>query len=273
MKKYKNKEFSVLMSCYWNDSFEKFRAALQSIVDNTLSPTVVVLVIDGPIPLSLENVISEYKDILPLIVVRLPENVGLALALNHGLKSIQTDYCIRADADDVNLPDRFSKILEKLTANYDLVGSYIEEYDPSDGGYVATKRVPLDQENIRGYAKRRNPFNHMSVGFNTTVVKRVGGYPSIHLREDYALWVTLLAGNITCCNIPDVLVHASAGAGMYERRGGITHIAAEFKMQCLLTELGYKGLFRAGLDFGLKTVVYLLPSVMRKYIYLYGLRN
>ena len=206
-----------------------------------VSPTEVILVIDGPIPSSLERVIFEYEDLLPLTVQRLLENVGLALALNHGLKFVQTDYCIRADADDINMPDRFRKILQMLMANYDLVGSYIDEYDSRNDYYVATKRVPVDQKSIREYAKRRNPFNHMSVGFRTNSVKDVGGYPNIHLREDYALWVTMLANNVTCCNIPEVLVHASAGEGMYERRGGRKHIAAEFKMQSLLRALGFKG--------------------------------
>lgn len=265
--------FTVLMSCYKNDDPIKFDSALLSIKNSTLKAEAVVLVVDGPIPSNIESVITKYYHILPLRVKRLPVNTGLALALNYGLTFVSTKYCIRADADDVNLPDRFSEIIQRLVSGVDLVGSYIEELDSLSNLYVATKYVPIEHHRILKYAAKRNPFNHMSVGFVTKKVTDVGCYPNIHLREDYGLWVKMLANGAVTCNIPKSLVHASAGTGMFRRRGGFSHVKAEIKMQTLLIQLGFKSPLRGLLDWFFKSVVFLMPSFLRKYVYILLLRG
>jgi len=265
--------FTVLISCYRNDDPNKFSMALQSIADNTLSPVMVVLVVDGSIPDDLNDVILTFAKTLPLNVQRLPENVGLALALNHGLSFVETDFCIRADADDLNLLDRFDQIIDKLKSGIDVVGSYIAEYDSVSNAYVSTKYVPVNHQSILKFAVKRNPFNHMSVGFVTSKVRDVGGYPNIYLREDYGLWIKLLKNGAITYNIPKVMVHASAGTGMFKRRGGISHIKAEIEMQRLLVNLGFKSVWRGVIHWTSKSIVYLLPPFLRKYIYLYFLRN
>ena len=125
--------FTVLISCYRNDDPNKFSMALQSIADNTLSPVMVVLVVDGSIPDDLNDVILTFAKTLPLNVQRLPENVGLALALNHGLSFVETDFCIRADADDLNLLDRFDQIIDKRVGkgnNNDGHNKHIKQRSP-----------------------------------------------------------------------------------------------------------------------------------------------
>ena len=265
--------FTVLISCYRNDDPVKFEAALLSIESNNRRPEMVVLVVDGPIPKLVDDIISKFSSRLPLNVQRLSKNGGLATALNYGLSFVETEYCIRADADDVNLSDRFDRIIQKLMCGFDLVGSYIAEYDSDNNSYVSTKYVPIDHQAILKYASKRNPFNHMAVGFSTKKVRDVGCYPDIYLREDYGLWIKMLASGAITCNIPEVLVQASAGTGMFKRRGGISHVRAEIDMQLLLIKSGFKGFFRGSFDWFLKAIVYLLPPFLRKYIYLYFLRG
>ena len=55
------KEYSVLMSVYQKENPEYFRAALSSIFHQTVLPTEIVLVCDGPLTATLNAVIAEYE--------------------------------------------------------------------------------------------------------------------------------------------------------------------------------------------------------------------
>ena len=76
--------FSVLISVYKNDKAVDFRTALESITTNqTLKPTEVVLVVDGPVSDDTNMVISDVEDANPGLynVVRFEQNQGLGIAL------------------------------------------------------------------------------------------------------------------------------------------------------------------------------------------------
>ena len=54
-------EFSVLMSVYHKEKPEFLRQSLDSIFSETLPPTEVVLVQDGPVPEAIAQVMDEYQ--------------------------------------------------------------------------------------------------------------------------------------------------------------------------------------------------------------------
>lgn len=56
--------FSVSMCVFKNDDPEHFNQAIASIIHQTVQPTEIVLVVDGPIPDSIEMIISKYQDSL-----------------------------------------------------------------------------------------------------------------------------------------------------------------------------------------------------------------
>ena len=53
--------FSVCMSVYRNDKPDDFRVALSSVINQTLPPSELVLVVDGPIGVGLNAVIEEFE--------------------------------------------------------------------------------------------------------------------------------------------------------------------------------------------------------------------
>lgn len=55
--------FSVAMCVYGGDNAEWFDAALNSVVNQSVPPNEIVLVIDGPIPDTIQSVISKYQTI------------------------------------------------------------------------------------------------------------------------------------------------------------------------------------------------------------------
>jgi glycosyltransferase involved in cell wall biosynthesis len=261
------------MAVYEKTPADLFARAIASVYENELKPDYMVLVVDGPISARLERQCIVAQRQYGAAVVRLEANGGLAEALNFGLSHVRTEWVVRADADDYNLPQRFARISELLDAHpeLDLVGSALLELE-WDGKPVGRRIVPLHHDQIRKFMIRRNPFNHQTVAFRRSIVKRLGGYPNIYLREDYGLWVTMIASGANCANLPEVLVHATAGRDMYTRRSGWRYACGERELQALMVSLGLKSRLRAALDGIARAGLFLSPSLVRRLIYMWALR-
>lgn len=265
-------DFCVLLAVYAKDSPELLKRALTTVAENSLAPAEILIVADGPLNARLDEVILSFSVTLPITIVRLPTNVGLARALNEALPLVKSTYVIRADADDFNDKNRFAAVIEKLAEGFDLVGSQVREVDLT-GNEVALRLVPESEVEIRKFIKRRNPFNHMTVGFRTRAVLDVGGYPEIYLKEDYALWATLIARGVKACNLQTQLVTATAGREMFRRRGGLKSALAEMVLQQHLCACGLKSGIEAFVDGILRASIFLAPNFIREWFYLRFLRR
>jgi glycosyltransferase involved in cell wall biosynthesis len=201
--------------------------------------------------------------------------MGLARALNAGLKHIRTEWVVRADADDYNVPYRFALqaiALNQSKDSIDLVGGAIQEVD-SSGRQLAVRRTVEQHADILRYAAYRNPFNHMTVAYKTDLSLRCGGYPDINLKEDYALWAKMISVGAHTLNLPDILVLDTTGRDMYRRRGGLRYALAEISLQRHLVRTRLKSPY-AALTQGLgRAFVFLLPSALRGWIYEKVLRS
>lgn len=256
--------FSVLMAVYHRDDPNLLEMALRSIYNNTLLPEEVIVVEDGEIGIEIRRVIDSYVEKFGLCSIPLAVNSGLAKALNHGLRYVKNEFVFRADADDYNMPYRFSMQLPLLQAGYDLVGGAIVEMDKL-GNEIAVRMPPATEAEIRDFLPRRNPFNHMTVGFRRSAISN--GYPDVYLKEDYALWATMIANGAKVTNVQDVLVRATAGRDMYRRRGGLRYVRSEIDMQKLLVKLNLQSVFMAILVGVARSLVFLLPSALRGLFY------
>lgn len=268
-------KFTVLMAVYKNDNVTLFKRALKSVFDNTIQPDSFVLVVDGPVKHELKVVIYEFKHKYNIDVVWLPENTGLANALNVGLSQVKTEWVARADADDINLSHRFfeqTKIIKNYGNQLDLLGSAVAEMD-FDGNLTQVKSVPQRHVDICDYLRKRNPFNHMTVFYRADFVRSCGGYPSIYLREDYALWATMLTKGAISYNDKNILVHASAGRELLNRRGGLKYALGEIKLQRHLLKLDVKHTFEAFFDGIVRAIIFTFPRSFRGIIYKKFLRS
>jgi glycosyltransferase involved in cell wall biosynthesis len=266
--------FTVLIAVYDKTPADLFARAIESVYDNELKPDRMILVVDGPISAQLECQCIVAQRHYGTVVVRRDVNKGLAAALNFGLSYVRTEWVVRADADDYNLPQRFARISELLGAHpeLDLVGSALLELE-RDGKPAARRVVPLHHDQIKKFMIWRNPFNHQTVAFRRSLAERVGGYPNIYYREDYGLWITMIKAGAKCANLPEVLVHATAGREMYIRRGGWRYACGECQLQALMVNLGFKSRLRAALDGIARSAVFLVPSFIRRLIYMRILRD
>jgi hypothetical protein len=70
-----------------------------------------------------------------------------------------------------------------------------------------------------------------------------------------------------CANLPEVLVHATAGKDMYRRRGGLRYVRAERNLQNFLVQLGLKSPLQALLDGFVRSSVFIAPVFLRRLFY------
>jgi glycosyltransferase involved in cell wall biosynthesis len=262
------------MAVWRGDDHLLFEKAVRSVFANTLLPDELVLVVDGPVVPPLAATIEKLELEFGLNTLRLPENVGLARALNAGLEMVKTEWIVRADADDFNLPERFARLAKAINCKSvpDLLGSAIVEVE-LDGTVRAIRCVPLTHVEIVQHLKYRNPFNHMTIAYRRELALKCGGYPEIYLREDYALWALMLHKGAVSKNLAEVLVHATAGREMYRRRGGWRYALGEIQLQRHLVACQVKGPLSAFLHGVARSLVFLLPIAWREWVYKHFLRG
>ncbi len=236
-------KFSVLMSVYYREKGQYLHEAIESIWSHqTMRPSEIVVVKDGPLNDELEEVLSFWQSRLQnkLRIVALDKNVGLGRALNHGLANCSYDIVARMDSDDISVPERFEKqITYMLKYGVDVVGSSVMEFDPDGSTPKQARRVPLDHKEIEKFAKFRNPMNHPTVVFMKYAVESVGGYRDMPGFEDYDLWVRLLQKKYVFANINENLVLMRAGNSQVNRRRGMAYVLSEFLFQNHLLRAGF----------------------------------
>lgn len=241
-----NFKFSVSMCVYGKDNAIHFDAAINSVIEQTVKPTEIVLVVDGPIPSLIETVIDKYirqlrETAIDFKVIRLGKNVGHGEARRKGINHCSSSFIALMDADDLSVPKRFEKQMQYFVRHPEVsvVGGYITEFitakSPTDTAKrVGNRIVPENDWEIKRYMRKRCPMNQVTVMFRKEDVSEVGGYMDWYCEEDYYLWIRLaLAGKIFG-NIPENLVYVRVGAEMYQRRGGIKYFKSEVKLQKLM---------------------------------------
>jgi glycosyltransferase involved in cell wall biosynthesis len=236
--------FSLLLPVYNGDSAQfLLRAFHSSVVEQTTKPSEVVLVQDGPVSAPLVSAIAELDRTspVPLKIVILPENRGLAEALTAGLAECSFEVVARMDADDISEPHRFSVQLRLVEQGYELVGSGLHEFvEFEEGERLGVRRIPpVDPEEIRRYARFHDPFNHPTVVYTKAAVDRAGGYRPLGMMEDYWLFARMLASGVRATNSPDPLVRYRVSSGAYKRRGGLRLLKSEWMLQRAFVASGF----------------------------------
>lgn len=227
-------KFSVSLSVYKNDDPEHFREAVNSVINQTIIPAEIVLVVDGPVPDTINNVITEFENsIYNFKVLWLPENKGHAIARQTGIEETNNELVALMDSDDIAVSNRFEKQLKCFhkQPELDVLGGQIIEFVNSTNNIAGIRNVPLENEKIKEYLKTRCPFNQVTVMMKKSSMLNAGGYIHWHCEEDYYLWIRMFEKGCNFLNLPDNLVYVRVGSEMYKRRGGINYFKSELKLQ------------------------------------------
>ena len=272
-----SEKISVLMSVYRNDIPEHFRLAMESVIYQTVPADEIILTVDGPVSAEMQREIEELqKRCSYLTVFWLKENVGLGNALNYGMQQCKNTIVARMDSDDISVPTRFEKQIQKFknNSNLTIVGSYIDEFLENPQNPESVRKVPIQNEEIHKKGVIRCPFNHPSVMFRKEHIIDVGGYQEVYLFEDYYLWIRLLEKGYVCENIPQILVHLRVGNGMLNRRCGKKYFSSNKFLQDYM--LQHKMISRCQYYFNIVArwcVQVGMPGWMREFVYSKVLRK
>lgn len=269
--------FSVLMSLYIKEKPDYFRACMESILSQTVMPDEIVIVKDGPVTEELDAVLNEYVCKKPSLytIVPLETNRGLGLALAEGILHCKHELVARMDTDDICRKDRFELQLAEFQKNpeLDVCGSHIVEFETDVSNTVAQRTVPLTDEDIKKYQKRRDGVNHMTVMYKKSKVLEAGNYQSCMLMEDTYLWVRMILAGATFMNIDDSLVYARIGKDMYERRGGYAYYKKYKTGRKKVRETGYIGFTDYYYTLLVQFVVAIMPNKLRGWVFKKILHN
>lgn len=272
---------SVLMSVYKKEKPEYFKAALESMIHQTLQPEEILVMKDGPLTTELDKVIDDVMESLAeqgsritLRTYQFEENVQLGRALQKGVELCEQEFIARMDTDDIACPDRLQKQYDYMMSHERVaaLGGYMEEFC-DDNSFSNVKTMPIGAEAIRSYARFRNPLNHMTVMFRKESILEAGNYRHYPFLEDYDLWSRVLAFGYQLDNLPEVLVRVRVGNELYGRRGGLDYCKRYLGLRKEQNDLG----ITTGLEYliacAITIAVTILPSGARKQVYQKVLRK
>ena len=227
---------SALITTYKGENADHLLASLQSLKNQTLAPDQIVLVVDGPIDSAQQNIISRFAVETSgpaLTVIAMPNNGGLAKALNLGLTACTGDYIMRMDSDDISMPDRLALEKSYLDAHpeINLVASWSSEFI-DDEHDLRLKTSPTEHEAIVEALRWRNVIAHPTILIRKTTLKNLGGYrETVGLLEDYDLYVRLILAGAKFHIIPKVLLRVRTTLEQRARRGNLAYFKNEFRFR------------------------------------------
>lgn len=264
-------ELSVLMSLYIKEKPEFARACFDSLLRQTVQADEWVIVEDGPLSKEMYELLNEYQEKHPGLIKRIPfkENQGLGLALRAGVPECKNELIARMDTDDIAREDRFEKQLALFEnkPDLDICGSQIAEFDESPNRIVSKRVVPIEDEKIKKYQKRRDAFNHMTVMYKKSSVIKAGNYQSCLLMEDSLLWANMFNSGAIGQNINDYLVYVRIGKDMFERRGGIEYYKKYKAGRKQIYKTGFINWWDYRYTLLLQFIVAILPNRIRGFIF------
>jgi len=267
-------KISVVMAVYKNDNDLFFKEAVKSLLQQTYLPSEIIIVVDGPVSKNIDDLLARLSNNKLFIIIRLPENKGLAIALNIGIRKANYNLIARMDSDDISHPERFAKQIDFLSKNpkVDIVGTWIDEFIDNIENIRSTRKVPEEHSDIISYLKGRCPLNHPTVIFRKESVLQSGNYLECHLKEDLYLWLRFYKNNFVFANIQESLLFFRTSNDVFRRRGGIKYAKSELKMFNYRYQIGLINIYEYIYFNSVTIPIRLMPPIWRSLIYKYLLR-
>ena len=260
--------FSVLISIYYKENPEWLREALDSVFAQTVQPSEIVMVKDGPLTDELDAVLSEYEHKHPIFNFVVNEtNLGLGLALQKGVLACRNDYIARMDTDDIIPQDRFEKQLAMMEKGYDVVSCWSQLFVGERSNVIAVKTRPENHDDIVKLAHRRSPVCHAAVFMRKSAVLKAGNYQHRQYYEDYNLWVRMIQNGAKFYNVQEVLYDIRTTEEQLSRRGGWSYLKRELKYLREFYDMGFYTWRDLLVNSTIRIVARLMPQRMRSTLF------
>jgi glycosyltransferase involved in cell wall biosynthesis len=178
---------SIILPVYNGES--TISDSIKSLLSQTYQNFELIIIDDGSTDNSLKE-IMKFGD--SRISIYHHRNSGLAKTLNFGISIAAGEFIARQDQDDVSLPNRIEKQVQRFRENRKLVllgcnALIIDEKNQFLGKY----KMPNRNIDLQFLSNFFNPFVHTSVMMKAKDLKLIGGYsidPARQPPEDFELW-------------------------------------------------------------------------------------
>jgi len=165
---------------------------------------------------------------------------GIVGALNTGLAAAKAKYIARMDADDISLPKRLEKQIEKMMEQSDLglTSCLAEHWNTSDQHrdegfqqYIHWVNSLVSESEI--YLNRfvESPLPHPTVFFKRELIDQFGGYRSGDFPEDYELWLRWMKNGVKMEKVNEVLLRWRDGNNRLSRTDQRYHPDAFYQIK------------------------------------------
>ena len=269
--------YSVMMLVYFKADPAEFDIAINSMITQTVPPDEFVIVCDGPLNKELDAVVSKYTTLYPDLfrIIRIEMKIGIGPCANRGLNECRNEIIFRMDADDISAPDRCELELNEFIRDpeLDIVGGYIVEFEKGQENNGLLREVPLKHEDLLAYARRRIPFNNVTVAFKRERALAVGGFFSLARGEDYEMYCRMLINGAKGKNIPKVLVRCRVSQDAYARRKQWSHTSSLIKVRWQLYKRGFSSFWDFLIMSCSHIAIMILPTGFTKWLYSRHLRK
>lgn len=270
-------DYSVLMQVYNKVPPEQFEQAARSMLEQSHPPVDFMLICDGELTDEQEKVISKLRNDYPekMNVHHFSKHISVGAGSNHGMRHCKCELIARMDADDIAMPDRCAAQAAEF-AEYpelDIVGGYIAEFKEGQEQNALLREVPLEHEEIVKYARRRTPFNNVTVMMKKAAAQAAGGYRDLTRAEDYDLYCRMLMNGANGKNLPQVMVRCRVSEDGYERRKSWEHAKSLISVRRDLYKMGFTGLSDFLIMSAIHIAVFLMPASFTDWLYSRHLRK
>jgi glycosyltransferase involved in cell wall biosynthesis len=257
--------FSCIITVYAGTVLDYFKESILSIVNQSIPPNEILVVLDGPIQKNVEHYLDSCIGRTKNIEIRkiiIEKNVGAGPARNIGIKNSNFDWIAIMDCDDYSLSHRFEKQIEIISQipEVDFICSLSDEYaDNFDkANFMATKKCPELSSDIKKRLNYNCCITNPSIFFKKNVWQQTTGYNSTRfLNEDHFFFLKIAQQNFNFYCIQDSLIKIRIGKEQRRRRSGLKLFVADcnFRYTCLKSGL---------IDF--KGFLILVPLFFRRFI-------
>jgi glycosyltransferase involved in cell wall biosynthesis len=191
----------------FNESADYITKSIDSILNQTYGNIEVLVMDDSNKPHAIDAV-NKYQGHPKVRILRTGNKRGLTIALNDGLAAATGVFVARADADDIQHPQRIEKQVAFLNQHpdYMLVGTsviYIDE----QGNQLKQKLYPETHNQIARAMHLHNPISHPTVLARRQLFTSLGFYDvQLQRAEDYDLWFRAKQKGYLLHNLQEPLV-------------------------------------------------------------------
>lgn len=259
-------KFSVVLTTYINEKASNLNESLESVYNQSVPPSEVIVVVDGSIDDEQRQIINVFKRSKGTNIINLDTNQGRGKARNIGIENARYDYVAIMDSDDIACYTRFEESIKIITLkNVDLVCSFQEEFDHDTRSSLSIKRCPEKNFDIYKALNFTCVISNPTILFKKQIWADAGGYPGFaHCNEDYLFFLRLrkLGAKLYCIQKP--LIKVRIYEEQRKRRAGFLILLEDIKFRIMCAREGHHSYFYALFTIVIFSFKRLSPEPIRK---------